>query len=121
MNTHLDALKEQELYQSGTALLPIGGDQTTLQPTSPRRAATTNAVPNATNYTQGIHNAYAGTCQGSHQATLVIDSLLVPFPTSIRGTCCYTDASTMPDLAASAPRHAGLGIFIINTDVQPHH
>ena len=61
MNTHLDALKKQELYQPGTALLLAGGDQTTLQPTSPRRAPTTNVVPNATNYTQGIYNAYAGT------------------------------------------------------------
>jgi len=25
----------------------------------------------------------------------------------------------MPDLAVFVPRHAGLGIFIINTDVQP--
>jgi len=59
MNTHLEALKEQELSQSGNALISAGGDPTTLQPTSPRLAPTTNAIPNTANYTQGIYNTHA--------------------------------------------------------------
>jgi hypothetical protein len=48
-----------------------------------------------------------------------MDRFLVPFPTLLQGTRCYTDASTQPDLAASVPREAGIGIFIVNTEMQP--
>ena len=48
-----------------------------------------------------------------------MDQLVICFPTSIAGTRCYTDALTTPDTAVSVPRQTGLGIFIINTDVQP--
>ena len=77
------------------------------------------ALPQLGTSLLSINNAYARTGQGSHQTTSVMDSLLVPFLTSIIGTRCYTDASTTPDITASAPKQAGLGIFIINTHVQP--
>jgi len=64
------------------------------------------------------HNRYAGTHQGSHQSISATDQLLVCSLTSIAGIRCYTDASTTLDTTASVPRQAGLGIFIINTDVQ---
>ena len=65
------------------------------------------------------HNPYAGNGQGSHQSTSTTDHYLLPFPTSISGTMCSTDASTMLDNTTSTPRPAGLEIFIINTDVHP--
>lgn len=43
----------------------------------------------------------------------------VLFPALLTGARCYTDASTMPDQASFIPRKAGIGIFIINTQVQP--
>jgi hypothetical protein len=44
---------------------------------------------------------------------------LVRFLDSLQGVRCYTDASTSPDLPSSNPRIAGIGLFIINTQVQP--
>ena len=49
----------------------------------------------------------------------MLERFLVPFPTLIHGTRCYTDASTQPDLAVSLPRDAGIGVFIINTQMSP--
>jgi ribonuclease HI len=43
----------------------------------------------------------------------------LPFPTLLQGTRCYTDASTPPDLQRHHPRDAGLGVFIVNTQVNP--
>jgi ribonuclease HI len=40
-------------------------------------------------------------------------------PSTLQGYRCYTDAATAPDSNASPPKAAGLGIFIINTDVNP--
>lgn len=57
--------------------------------------------------------------QGNILSTAAMDRFLVPFPTLLQGTRCYTDASTQPDLAASVPREAGIGIFIVNTEMQP--
>jgi hypothetical protein len=42
----------------------------------------------------------------------------VSLPALLQGSRCYTDASTMPDQVQSTPRKAGIGIFIINTQVQ---
>jgi len=43
----------------------------------------------------------------------------VSFPPLLQGSRCYTDASTVPDQVSSLPRKAGIGIFNINTQVQP--
>jgi len=109
MNTHLDALKEQEQTQSGTILLSAGGAQTPQQQIGPAgttgpttlSASTivpTMAIPNATTYTQGINIAYAGTnstsIHGNNSSTTTLNRWLEPFPRLIRGTRCYTDAST---------------------------
>jgi hypothetical protein len=42
-----------------------------------------------------------------------------PFSTLHPGIICYVDASTSPDLHHPSPRRAGLGIFIVNLQVQP--
>jgi ribonuclease HI len=49
----------------------------------------------------------------------MLDNLLVPIPSLLDGTRCYTDASTAPDNQAHDPRDAGLGIFIVNNQVNP--
>ena len=43
---------------------------------------------------------------------------LVRFPGLMQGVRCYSDASTSPDLPSLTPRNAGIGLFIINTQVQ---
>jgi hypothetical protein len=40
-------------------------------------------------------------------------------PALLQGSRCYVDTSTSPDQAAAAPTTAGLGIFILNFQVQP--
>jgi hypothetical protein len=40
-------------------------------------------------------------------------------PASLPGVRCYTDASTSPDLPSNLSRDAGIGIFIVNNQVQP--
>ena len=65
------------------------------------------------------NNISAGTRTANHQMNSVTDRHLVHFPTSISRIRCYTDASTQPDSTASTPRQACLGIFIINTNMQP--
>jgi ribonuclease HI len=65
------------------------------------------------------NNPSAGIRQRSHQTISTTNRYLVPFPTSIAGNRCYTDASTTPDTTTSNTRQAGLGVFIINMDVQP--
>jgi hypothetical protein len=83
----------------------------------------TNAVPNVTNYNQGINVAHAGTNDasnhGNNYSTAMLDRWLEPFSTLIQGTRCYTDASTQPDQTPSLHREAGIGVFIINTQVSP--
>lgn len=44
---------------------------------------------------------------------------IVSFPVLLQGSRCYMDASTMPHQVSSLPRKAGIGVFIINTQVQP--
>ena len=44
---------------------------------------------------------------------------LVQLPSSLSGFRCYTDASTLPDTPHNTNRSAGLGIFIVNTEMQP--
>ena len=40
-------------------------------------------------------------------------------PALLPGVRCYTDASLLPDHTLSPPRTAGIGIFLVNTQVQP--
>lgn len=47
------------------------------------------------------------------------DRYLVRHPGLLHGVRCYTDASTSPDLPSPNSRNAGIGLFIINTQVQP--
>ena len=47
------------------------------------------------------------------------DRYLVRFPGLLQGVKCYTDASTSPDLPSLTPRNAGIGLFIINTQIHP--
>jgi ribonuclease HI len=43
----------------------------------------------------------------------------VASPSSMEGFNCYTDASTMPDHMSNGITSAGLGIYIINSQMQP--
>ena len=45
MNTHLEALKEQEQYQSGTFLLPVGATPVPQQSIGPSRTTTDTSSP----------------------------------------------------------------------------
>jgi hypothetical protein len=47
------------------------------------------------------------------------DRYLVRSPGLLQGVRCYTDASTSTDLPSTPPRNAGIGLFIINTQVNP--
>ena len=47
------------------------------------------------------------------------DRYLVRLPALLQGVRCYTDASTSPDLPSLTPRNAGIGLFIINTQIHP--
>jgi ribonuclease HI len=49
----------------------------------------------------------------------LVDRLTVHLPGLLPGVRCYTDASLTPDLQSLQPRLAGIGLFIINTQVQP--
>lgn len=40
-------------------------------------------------------------------------------PALLPGKRCYVDASTLPDHPTMPPRQAGLGILIVNVQVQP--
>ena len=40
-------------------------------------------------------------------------------PALLPGVRCYADASLTPDHALPPPRTAGLGVFLVNTQVQP--
>jgi hypothetical protein len=68
---------------------------------------------------QGINSPHAGATNFSAQevgtSTSLTDPLLVPFPSSLQGPRCYTDASTQPDQSIAVPRDAGIGIFIVDT------
>ena len=51
----------------------------------------------------------------------LVDRLTVHLPELLQGVRCYTDASITPDLPSFPPRAraAGIGLFIINTQVNP--
>jgi hypothetical protein len=65
---------------------------------------------------QGIGSS---TTQAYRQMSSSIHRFNVSLPPLLQGPRCYTDASTMPNQVPSTPRKAGIGIFIINTQVQP--
>lgn len=80
--------------------------------------AQSQGIGDATGANQGM-GTNPTTSQENIYCTATADRFLVPFPTLLQGTRCYVDASTQPDLAISTPRDAGLGIFIVNTQVHP--
>lgn len=47
------------------------------------------------------------------------DPYFAPSPNSLEGIRCYTDASRPPDNFSTHHTTAGIGIFIINTSIQP--
>ena len=47
------------------------------------------------------------------------DRYTIHLPALMPGVRCYADASLLPDQILSPPRTAGLGIFLVNTQVQP--
>jgi ribonuclease HI len=49
----------------------------------------------------------------------MVDPHLLTFPTLLEGVRCYTDASIPPDNLSTNLRNAGLGVFIINTNLDP--
>jgi hypothetical protein len=49
----------------------------------------------------------------------LVDSLTVHLPGLLQAVRCYTDASIAPDLLSLPPRAASIGLFIINTQVNP--
>jgi ribonuclease HI len=91
--THLSAMEEQ--IQAEPA-------PTTPQPNS---STPSTSVP-------GTHFPIAGT-------RIRMERYLTESPSLLRGTRCYTDASTLPNPPTAVPRAAGLGIFIVNNDMQP--
>lgn len=44
---------------------------------------------------------------------------MAQLPALLEGVRCYSDASTAPDLPTLSPRPASIGLFIINTQVNP--
>ncbi|XP_066388478.1 uncharacterized protein [Miscanthus floridulus] len=61
---------------------------------------------------QGMPFPTAGT-------TNQMNRYMIRVPALIEGVRCYTDASLMPDQPSLPPRIAGLGIFLVNPQVQP--
>jgi hypothetical protein len=59
------------------------------------------------------------TAWGESELMAMEDRFMVNSPSTMQGFQCYTDASTTPDLLPNDIRAAGLGIFIINTQIQP--
>jgi hypothetical protein len=49
----------------------------------------------------------------------LVNRLTVHLPGLLQGVRCYTGASITPDLPSFLPRVAGIGLFIINTQVNP--
>lgn len=49
----------------------------------------------------------------------MMDNSTIQTTTMLQGVTCYTDASTAPDNSSLAPTKAGIGVFFINTQVQP--
>lgn len=49
----------------------------------------------------------------------MIQRFTVITPEQLQGNICYVDASTLPDQPSMLPRPAGLGVFILNMQVQP--
>jgi len=46
---------------------------------------------------------------------------MIQMPALLPGVRCNADASTTPDQPSMQPRMAGLGVFFLNTQVQPVH
>ena len=76
----------------------------------------------------GINNGMTGmtTLIAGHNITPInpmyrnnnlVDRFTVHLPRLLPGVRCYTDASLTPDLQSLQPRPAGIGLFIINTQV----
>jgi hypothetical protein len=59
------------------------------------------------------------TIQAHRQLTMLLERLIAHCPTKLQGSRRYSDASTLPGMPRSIPRNAGIGVFIINTQVQP--
>jgi hypothetical protein len=51
--------------------------------------------------------------------TQVADRYLVQLPSSLHGFRCYSDASLSPNIQQVQTRHAGIDVFIVNTDLSP--
>jgi hypothetical protein len=88
--------------------------------------------PNPAEITQtqtGMFHLNAGSDPGPIQAnrqlqviaqpTSLLNRLIVHSPGLLLGSRCYSDASTAPDTPISTPRIEGIGVFIINTQLQP--
>jgi ribonuclease HI len=109
LNTHMTALWE---VTEGTEI------QQPLPTSDPIITNPATLLPN-----QGMNISNAGINQTTEQenrySTTMLDRFLVPFPVLLEGSRCYTDASTQPDLVTPIPREAGIGIFIVNTQVHP--
>jgi hypothetical protein len=75
-------------------------------------------LPNVPHH-QGTNNFHVGTNTDtipvSNNAISMVDRCLVLLPSQILGNRCYVDASIQPDQSVSAPREAGIGIFLVNT------
>jgi len=109
MHIHLTAIKEQQqnhhsqtedqitttaTHQTGMPLTFVGSSTILQQQTHDSlQHRVVGPAQDGTNATQQHSSpSTQETCQDSHPTTSVIESMLIPFPTSIRGTRCYTDA-----------------------------
>jgi hypothetical protein len=83
------------------------------QQASPNSAAVPSA---ATNHNSQLRQGNEAT--HASNPTHQMDRYAVQVP-ALLGIRCFVDASTMPDQPNQPARQAGIGIFIVNTQVQP--
>ena len=73
--------------------------------------------------TSGVNNCIAGNDSSPNQMYRYMATAphgyTVSFPAFLQGSRCYTDASTVPDQVSLLPRKAEIGVFIVNTQIQP--
>jgi hypothetical protein len=85
---------------------------------SQHHLATVHSIQEATLQPHS-HEAPSGSFQEQVQNPNLMHRLTVRHPVLPQGTICYSDASIVPDSVSSMPRPAGIGIFIVNMQVQP--
>lgn len=111
-HTHLTAI--QEVTQSDCAhQQPHAGRLVDNNQPQHRQQQGTPMSNHNSLWSQGNDIILAGNC------TQLMDRFAIQLPVLIPGIRCFVDASTSPDQPNQHARRAGIGIFIVNTQVQP--